>query len=344
MQGRPGRFSHVRWVQGIACAVAMLGALALFLLAISGKASNSGVWMIAAAGFVLFLAVMMLTFVPLLIKIESTLARQLTELRDLREMTVRHTTLLTSIAEHTRLSETAKSLVHRSEEYEALHGTIRDAIRNEEWDHASGLVEDMERRLGYTQEAERFREELDNARGDAIQQKLGVAIEMIERHFAAHDWPLAENELERLNVALPDEPKIASLQDRMGVLKQQHKDELRVAWEEALRRNDTDQAIDVLKELDQYLSRAEATTLQSSARHVFKDKLLQLGVQFRFAVNERRWRDALRTGLELVRDFPNARMASEVREVLDTLRDRAHHAGTAPQSGEAEPAATSSPS
>ena len=130
----------------------------------------------------------------------------------------------------------------------------------------------------------------------------------------------------------------------MGVLKQQHKDELRVAWEEALRRNDTDQAIDVLKELDQYLSRAEATALQSSARHVFKDKLLQLGVQFRFAVNERRWRDALRTGLELVRDFPNARMASEVREVLDTLRDRAHHAGTAPQSGEAEPAATSSPS
>jgi len=42
-------------------------------------------------------------------------------------------------------------------------------------------------------------------------------------------------------------------------------------------------------------------------------------------VTERRWQDALTTGLELIREFPNARMANEVREVLDTLRERARN-------------------
>ena len=113
------------------------------------------------------------------------------------------------------------------------------------------------------------------------------------------------------------------LHRRMKELQEQHKLELKRAWEEAVRRSDTDRAIDVIRELDQYLSPAEAAALQSSARHVFKEKLVQLGVQFRFAVTEKRWQDALATGLELIREFPNARMANEVREALDTLRERA---------------------
>jgi Mg/Co/Ni transporter MgtE len=105
---------------------------------------------------------------------------------------------------------------------------------------------------------------------------------------------------------------------------------LKLAWEEAVRRSDTDHAIDILRELDEYLSPAEAEALQASARDVFKEKLLQLGVQFRFAVTEKRWQDAVTIGLELVRDFPNARMAVEVREALDTLRERAALAGETP--------------
>ncbi len=65
---------------------------------------------------------------------------------------------------------------------------------------------------------------------------------------------------------------------------------------------------------------------------MFKEKLLRLGVQFRFAVTERRWQDALAIGLEIIRDYPNARMASEVRDALDMLRQRAH------ESAESEPA------
>jgi tetratricopeptide (TPR) repeat protein len=234
--------------------------------------------------------------------------------------------MLESIVENTRLSDAAKSLSHRKEELDTLRNTIRGDLRNEMWEAALNLIEEMEQRFGFKEEADRFREELDDARNEAIETKLREAIEMVESHFQSHDWDRAQSEIDRLLHALPDNAKVFSLQDRMEALKAERKQELLLEWDEALRRNDTDRAIDILKKLDEHLSVAEAKSLQSSARNVFKEKLLQVGVQFRFAVMEKRWQDALSIGLELIREFPNARMADEVREVLDTLRERARAA------------------
>ena len=63
--------------------------------------------------------------------------------------------------------------------------------------------------------------------------------------------------------------------------------------------------------------------LKKSARELFKERLLQLAVKFQFAVKEKRWKDALDAGLEIMEEFPNARMAQEVREHLEALRERA---------------------
>jgi len=279
--------------------------------------------MIAAGGFILFVAVVVMTLTPLVLKMESTIARQLGELRDLNQVLARQVALLETIGENTRISEAAKALAHRDQELDALRSAIRNDIRNEQWELALNLVDEIDRRFGYKEEADRLREEVDDARNNAIQVKLQEAIEMIESHFQSHEWDRAQSEIDRLLHALPDHTRVLALQDRMVILKAQHKQDLKLAWDEAVRRSDTDLAIDILKELDQYLSPAETKAIRSSARDVFKEKLLQLGVQFRFAVTEKRWNDALTTGLELIREFPNARMANEVREALDTLRERA---------------------
>ena len=334
----PGRFSQLRWLQNVACVTAIVGSVILIGLGIVRYASSGVVvtaWMIAAGGFVLFIAVMLMTLTPLILKIESTTARQLSELRDLNEILVKQVALLGSVAENTRISDAAKALAHRDQESDALRTAIRDDVRNEKWELALNLVDEMERRFGYKEEADRLRDEVDEARNIAIQAKLQEAIEMIESHFQSHQWDRAQGEIDRLLNALPDDAMVLGLQDRMKVLMEEHKQELKLAWEEAVRRSDTDLAIDILKDLDQYLSPAEAQALQSSARDVFKEKLLQRGVQFRFAVTEKRWSDALTIGLELMREFPNTRMANEVREALDTLRERAR--------AEAEPEAAQAP-
>ncbi len=334
----PGRFSQLRWLQNVACVTAIVGSVILIGLGIVRYASSGEVasaWMIVAGGFVLFIAVMLMTLTPLILKIESTTARQLSELRDLNEILVKQVALLGSVAENTRISDAAKALAHRDQESDALRTAIRDDVRNEKWELALNLVDEMERRFGYKEEADRLRDEVDEARNIAIQAKLQEAIEMIESHFQSHQWDRAQGEIDRLLNALPDDAMVLGLQDRMKVLMEEHKQELKLAWEEAVRRSDTDLAIDILKDLDQYLSPAEVQALQSSARDVFKEKLLQRGVQFRFAVTEKRWSDALTIGLELMREFPNTRMANEVREALDTLRERARAA--------AEPEAVQAP-
>lgn len=324
------RFPQLRILIVAACAALMLTGAGLVVLGAAGYAANSGVWMGAAGITLILLAVVCIAAAPMLLKIETTLVRQITAMRDLQELLARNAALLEGIAENTRISDAAKSLARRDEELEALRRTIREDLRTERWEAALTLIDEMERRFGYKEEADRLREELDDARSERIQARLAEAIAMIDAHFAAHEWPRAQHEIDRLLHALPDDPGVLKLQDRMRTLKEEHKQELRLAWDDAVRRSDTDKAIDILKELDQYLSPAEAQVLQSTARHVFKEKLLQLGVQFRFAVSERRWQDALTTGLELIRDFPNARMANEVREVLDTLRERAR-GGAEPQ-------------
>lgn len=330
MPGPSGRFSQLRGLQTTACVLAMaFGAI----LAVAGVVRSAGaggagdVWMIAAGVFLLFLTIMYLTVLPMIAKIESTIARQLTELRDLREAMMKHAPLLTAIAENVRLSDAARALAHREQEIDALRAVIRQDIRDNKWEAALYLVDEIERRFGFKEEADQLREEIIDARNSAINAKLSEAIALLEAHFQVHQWDRAQREIDRLLTALPDNPRVLSLQARMAELKEEHKQELRLAWEDAVRRSDTDHAIDILKELDQYLSAGEAQELQDSARYVFKEKLLQLGVQFRFAVTEKRWQDALSIGLELIRDFPNSRMANEVREVLDMLRERARQAG-----------------
>ncbi len=317
------RFSQLRWLQNAVCVVAILGALLLMGLGLAGYGDSPGVWLVAGGGFVLFVVVLTMTFAPLVLKMEATLARQLDELRDFREATVKNLAALETIAENTRISDAAKSLARRDQELDALREAIRGDIRMERWEAALSLIDEMERRFGYKEEAERIREELDDARSARIEARLAEAIEMIDSHLQSRQWERAQREIDRLFTALPDNPRVLTLTEKLRSAREAHKVELKLAWDDAVRRSDTDHAIDVLRELDQYLSPAEAQALQSSARDVFKEKLLRLGIQFRFAVTERRWQDALDTGLELIREFPNARMANEVREVLDMLRERA---------------------
>jgi hypothetical protein len=63
--------------------------------------------------------------------------------------------------------------------------------------------------------------------------------------------------------------------------------------------------------------------LQEAATEVFKNKLHNLGVRFSLAVSDKQWNEALQTGHEIIKSFPNSRMADEIRQKLITLRNLA---------------------
>jgi hypothetical protein len=49
-----------------------------------------------------------------------------------------------------------------------------------------------------------------------------------------------------------------------------------------------------------------------------------MGVEFSVSVAEQNWKKALETGRDIVQNFPNSRMASEIRSKLDILSERAN--------------------
>ena len=139
----------------------------------------------------------------------------------------------------------------------------------------------------------------------------------------AHDWAKALRGAQKLQSLFPDNPKVADLPQRVEVERTKRKRQLLSDYDEAVRKNDVDAGIDLLKKLDRHLTPQEAAALEESARGVFKAKLHNLGVQFAICVSDERWAEAVATGEEIMRSFPNSRMSHEVRQKMAQLRTHA---------------------
>jgi len=147
----------------------------------------------------------------------------------------------------------------------------------------------------------------------------------------AHDWDRARREMDQLMAENPGNAEVSELPGVFTRLRSEHKRRLLKAWDESVQRNEVDRGIAILKELDQYLTPNEAAALEESVRGVFQAKLHNLGVQFSLAVTSQEWRDAYQVGRQIIEEFPNSRMAQEVRDRIHVLAQRAGEAISEPQ-------------
>lgn len=316
-------------LHGLKTAVTVLGILAVIAGVILAVApwvdpTIAGKLAMVIAGAVCAVAgLMLLLAVSVLIKVESNTYRLHNQVLDIQEMFKRHFELLAKIAENTAISDAAKSLTNRHEEWESVQAAIRGDIRAERWDAAMFLVDGLEQRFGATDEIKSLRLEVTTERTEAMRRRFDQASRVIEELLNQCAWDRAEHEIERLQRALPDEPGVSRLETLLNEKRAARKSKLHADWKNAVAREDVDESIRILGELDSYLTRDEAKALEESARNVFRAKLMQLGMQFRFAVKEQRWRDALEIGVQIMEEFPNSRMSQEVSEAMDGLRRRA---------------------
>lgn len=282
-------------------------------------------WMMLAAGAVSVLLV--LTVWPLGLSLEAarkdqgkTIAHINTTLDDRLEQV---SILLNLLSEQQLLSDRAKAVAFRDKDAEALRRAIREDISKCNWDSSIRLINEMESSFGYKQEAEVFRNELERCRGQQEQRVIGDVMATIDRAARSERWNDAQDEARKLQSQLPDNAQVRNLPAEIENRRLQHKQRLVESWHDAVARKDVDGSIEILKQLDMYLSPSEAQGLQETARSVFKEKLNLLKLQFAGAVQDRRWAEAVDLGEQITRDFPNTRIAQEVTEKMPTLRQRA---------------------
>ena len=144
-------------------------------------------------------------------------------------------------------------------------------------------------------------------------------IELFEQKL----WLQAATQIDNLIKVFPYSEKAKMMPIHLRERKDRQKRELLAEWDLAVREKNTDRGLEILKELDLYLTPNEALALRESASTVFKTKLHNLGVDFSVAVTEQNWKKALETGRDIVQNFPNSRMAAEIRSKLDILSERA---------------------
>ncbi len=231
--------------------------------------------------------------------------------------------LLRSVNDRLLISDQAKRIAYRQRDRDALRDAIVQDIRNEEYEAALALVVEMAETFGYREEAEQYHRQIDDAQAQRRQELINNAIVRIDEICATHDWDRATHEANRVSRTYPDVANVANLHDRIAEARAAHKTELERAFLAAAENEDVDRALSLMKEMDRYLTPAEAEPYRETARGVIGQKRENLGVQFKLAVSDRDWIAAMNVGQQIISDFPNTKMVQEVRGMLDQLRERA---------------------
>ncbi|MCC7203981.1 MAG: hypothetical protein IT441_02795 [Phycisphaeraceae bacterium] len=231
--------------------------------------------------------------------------------------------LLSSIHDRQLLSDTARRVANRQAERQILRQAIRDERANGDRDAALTAIDHLGQVYGYREEAEVLRDEILQQDADGAAGKIQQHLSRLDELIAKFAWDQAYAEVGRIERMFPNDPRAKELEQRIRTSYDARKRQLEREFLTAAGREDVELAMSLMKQLDRYLSEAEAEPFRETARGVIGKKRDNLGVQFKLFVQDKEWTSALEVGQQIIREFPNTKMAQEVRDMLDVLRQRA---------------------
>jgi tetratricopeptide (TPR) repeat protein len=227
------------------------------------------------------------------------------------------------LADQASLSNDARRVLNRRAERDLLRLAIEEDIESRNWDAAMVLVKELAENFGYRTDAEEFRQKIERAREQTLERDVADSITYLDSLIINRRWDSALADAARIQRLYPDSPRVEGIKTRVEQARASYKAELEGKFQAAAAEGRADEALSVLRELDFYLTPQEAEPLREAARGVIGKARDRLGEQFKQAVQDKRWAEAVRIGERIMAEFPNTRMASEVRDVIDGIRIRA---------------------
>lgn len=326
MAAVPSQSKRMQLIAGLAMAVlvlATLGTAVYGIALIQGQSLSVGLLVVTGSGVLLALGVLLYVLQAIAQKQANTLYRTYSVLLEAIDEVHRQSEHTHTIAENSSLSDWAKQIVYREKDREYLGDQIRGAFVRTDWEAAQHMIDELEEKLGYTEDAGVFRKELVQAQQSTQAEKITAAIKRFDEQCETERWKQAAKELQNLIQQYPDNAEIRALPQALETRKQEFKRSLFKAYDEAVRREDPNAAYDILKKLDTYLTPNEASALKDSARSMLRARLMMMGERFHIAVDDKRFEQAIGIGQEIIDEYPNSGIAREIDELLPTLRQRA---------------------
>ncbi len=319
---RDGFLRHFKWHMLTICIpIAVVVLLAIF----------TDVFQIQQAGVVaqfmrLILTVVLLVAVLTLLSMAFRIHRLITEngttLDKISGTLERNRSVLTSINQSSRLSEAARSIAFRDVDRQSLREAVFDKLQQQDFKSTYEMIGEIAQTTAYEKLAVQLRTEAEQYQSATTQERINQVIAHTEKLFEDHQWAKASTLIERLIRAEPESEKAKAMRQKLVDKKGERKKVLLNAWDDAVKRQATDRSLEILRELDMYLTPNEGLALQEAAKDAFRSKLHNLGVQFSLDISEKQWQKALQTGHQIIHDFPNSKMAEEIRERIDILKQK----------------------
>ena len=229
------------------------------------------------------------------------------------------------LSDSTALSDDARRVLNRQAERDLLCRAIEEDINNQAWDAAIVLCNELADRFGYRADAEEFRARIELARHEIQERRVADSIARLDGLIVQRRWDVAAREAMRIQRLFPESPRVDKLRERVEQARNVYKQDLERRFLDAANSSTrVDEAMGLLKEMDAYLSEEEAEPFREVARGVIGRARENLGAQFKIAVQDRQWGTAALVGRRIVNEFPNTRMAQEVRGMLDQILARAN--------------------
>ena len=303
----------------IGIAVAIIVILTLFTDVFQSTESNLGRQLVLVLGILVALSAL-LAMLSRLFKILDALRDNSAKLEAVADALEKISTELTQINHSTRVSEKVKAIAFRDADRQSLREAVFDKLQQQEFEAAQEIIDEIANRSEYSDLAEKLRAQVEQYHTATDQERINQAIAHIEKLLDNCYWARASTQIEGLIKAYPDSEKAKSMRHILHDKKQSRKKILLAAWDDAVQQQETDRSLEILKELDLYLTPNEGLALQEAARDIFRTKLHNLGVQFSIAVTEKQWNGAFNIGQQIIKDFPNSRMSEEIRGKLDVLQ------------------------
>lgn len=320
----PKRYVHSWRTFGITLFIVVFALGIIFYLPAKPPVSEKSFWLwlggfffLTAGGTAVLLALLLLSEGLKSLRINGE------RLEQSIEMLNRQRTLLMQIAQGIRLTDAAKEIVFKEAERLELGEAVLVKLHQHDFEMAQAMIDAMKESPRYRALCEQLSRMAERYRTSTEESRIAQVINHIEGLLDRQLWSQAAAQIETLQNMFPYSEKAKNMSARFQEKRNLHKRKLLAEWDRAVKGKNTDRCLDILKELDLYLTPSEALALQESASTVFKTKLHNLGVEFSVAVTEKNWSHALACGREIVQNFPNSRMAAEIRAKMDILQERA---------------------
>ena len=315
-----GIFRRFKWHLVIICvAFAIVVILTLFTNIFQKSQTDLLRQLVFILGALVFISAL-LAMLSRVFKILDALRDNSVKLEEVTSVLEKISSGLAQINHSTRVSETAKAIAFRDADRQSLREAVFDKLQQQDFSAAEEIINEIAKRPEYKELTEQLRTQTNRYHDATDQERLSQVMAHIDKLLDDCQWGRASAQIEGLIKANPDNEQAKAMRQTLLDKKQERKRILLAVWDDAIQNQETDRSLEVLKELDQYLTPNEGLALQEAARDVFRTKLHNLGVQFAISVTEKRWVDALEIGQHIIADFPNSKMSEEIRSKLDVLK------------------------